>query len=115
MTSQFGQELIAPSPALALWTGTAATKPLLWVPHNVRYNGKICCSSAGAQVPSPLFVRVPQYSAMAAADAGAARLFAAARGKFPEILDVQNGGPRPVTLGKLPSMTVASETFDVTV
>ena len=77
MTSQFGQELIAPSPALALWTGTAATKPLLWVPHNVRYNGKICCSSAGAQVPSPLFVGVIWASAMAAVVDDTARFFAA--------------------------------------
>ena len=81
----------------------------------MRSNGALFFSFAGAWVPSPLFVGVPQASKMAADVAGAARLFAAAQGNFPEILDVQNGGPCPVTPGEAPSTTVAPDTLVVTV
>ena len=46
---------------------------------------------------------------------GAKFLFAAARGNLLEILTVENCVPRLVEPGEAPSMTVAQETFGVTV
>ena len=71
--------------------------------------------SAGARVTSPSPVGRHNPFAMAEDAAGAAFLFAADRGHLPEILDVENGGPRPVKPGEAPSTAVAPETFSVTV
>ena len=115
MEDQFGQAPLASSPAPALWNGAADAKLLFQAPRNVCPDGPLRCSSKGARVPSPLFVGVCRASAMAAAVTGAARLFAAAWGNFPDILDVQNGGSCLATLVEAPSMTVVPDTFGVTV
>ena len=52
---------------------------------------------------------------MAEDAAGAATLFAAARGNLPKIVTVENGRLRPVEPGKARSTTVAPDTFSVTV
>ena len=78
MVAQFGQAPLTSLPALALVTGAAAARPLLWAPCNVRSDRMLHRSSVGARVPSPPFVGILCSSAMADDTAGAERLFAAA-------------------------------------
>ena len=114
MAAQSWRVPLASPLAPALRTGAAAAKPLSWSPHSAHLDGLLCPSSWGAWVPFPLFFWVSWDSAMAAAITGAARLFVASRGNFTNILDY-NGGPCPVTPGKVPSTAVAPETFGVMV
>ena len=91
------------------------TRPLLWAPYNVRSDGVLSLSSAGAQVPSASSVECRSPSAMVEDTAGAVFLFATARGNLLDILTVENGIPRPVKPGEALSTPVAPDTFDVTV
>ena len=95
MADQFGRAPLASPPELALGTGASATIPLLRAPRNVRSNRKLSRSSVGARVLSLSFVGILCSSAMADDTAGAARLFAAARGYLLEILDVRKWRPLP--------------------
>ena len=107
--------LLASLLALALVTGAALARPLLQAPCNVRLDGTLRRSSAGARVPSPSSVGRWSYFTMAEDVAGASLLFAATWDHLPDILVVENVSPRPVKPGKAPSTTVAPETFGVTV
>ena len=78
MAAHFGRVPFASPSALSFVTGAAATRPLLWVPQNVRSDRTLRHSSVGAQVTSPSFVGIMFSSTMMDDTAGAARLFAAA-------------------------------------
>ena len=100
MSAQFGRAPLTSPPAPDFGTGPASARPLLQAPHNVRLNGTLICSLAGAQFPSLSSVRRRSPFVMAEYAAGDAFLFSAAWGHLLEIFDVKNGGPRPVEPGK---------------
>ena len=78
MVDLFGRAPIASPPAPSLRTSAAAARPILRAPHNMRSNGTLRRSSAGARFPFPFFVGILCSSAMADDTAGTALLFAAA-------------------------------------
>ena len=100
MASQFRRAPLVSPPVPALGTGTTAARPLLRAPRNMRSDGTLRRSSAGARVPSLSFVGILCSSAMVDDSAGAARLFTAARGNLPEILDVRKWRPPPIETGQ---------------
>ena len=95
MAAQFGRAPLTSLPTMALVTGAAVARPLLQLPRNVRSNRTLRLSSVGARVQYPSFVGIMCSSSMADNTAGAARIFAAAQGNLPEILDVQKWHPPP--------------------
>ena len=113
MASQFGRAPLASPPFTDLVNGAALTRLLLQAPRNVRLDGTLSRSLAGARVPSSVRRRAP--FAMGEDVAGTAFPFAAARGHLPDILVVENGGPRLVEPDEAPSTTVAPETVVITV
>ena len=113
MAAQFGRAPLTFPSAPDLGNGAALTRPLLQAPRNVRLDGTLSRSLAGARVPSSVRRQAP--FAMGEDVAGTAFPFAAARGHLPEISVVENDGPHMVEQGEAPSMTVAPETFRVTV
>ena len=115
MSNQFGRAPFATPLVPDFSNGAAAAKTLLQDPHNVRSDGALRRSLLGSWFPPPSSVGRRYFLAMAEDAAGATLLFAAAWGNLPEILTVENGGPRPVEPGKAPSTTLAPETFSVTV
>ena len=114
MAAQFGRAPLASLPAPALGTSAASARPLLQAPHNVRLDGMLRRFFEGTQVPYPSSVGRRYPFTMAEDVAGAVLFFVAAQGLL-EIMIVENGGPYPVEPGEALSMTVAPETFGVTV
>ena len=103
MASQFRRVPLASPLAPALGTGVAAARPLLRAPRNMRSDGTLRRSSAGARVPSLSFVGILCSSTMSDNADGTALLFSVARGNLLEILD------------EALSTMVATETLGVTV
>ena len=115
MADQFGQAPLVSPLAQYFKTCAVATRPLLRAPHNLGLVRTLHHSLAGARVLSLSSVRHQSPFVMAEDAAGAALIFAATWGNLLEILTVENCVPRLVEPGEAPSMTVAQETFGVTV
>ena len=81
--AQFGRALITSPPAPAFETGAAVARPLLGAPRNVRSDGTLRRSSAGARVPYPSFVGILVYLTIATDATGAARLLAFTQDNIP--------------------------------
>ena len=115
MAAQFGRAPLTFPPAPDLGNGAALTRPLLQAPRNVRLDGTLSRSLSGARVTSPYSVGRWAPFAMAEDVSGTAFIFVASWGHLPDILVVENGGPRLVEPDEAPSTTVALETVVVTV
>ena len=115
MAAKFEQALLASPPAPAFKTGSASARTLPLAPPNVRLENMLSRSLSGSRVPSPSSIRRRVPFVMVIDASGAKFFFPAAWGHLPEILGVENVGPRPVKPGEVPSTTVALETFGVTV
>ena len=115
MAAHLGRAPLASPPAPALGAGAAVARILLLVPHNMRSDGVLHHSSAGARFTSASSVGCQSPFAMAEDADDAVFLFAAARGNLSDILTVENGGPRLVEPEEDQSTTVAQDTFSVTV
>ena len=89
-------------PAPSFGTGTASARPLLRAPHNLRLDGMLSRSLSGARVTSPYSVGRWAPFAMAEDVSGTAFIFVASWGHLPDILDVENGGPRLVEPDEAP-------------
>ena len=73
----------------------AAARPLLRAPYNMRLDGTLRRSLAGAWVLSPYFVGILISLAISDDAAGTTRLFAAKRGNLPDIFAVEKRRPPP--------------------
>ena len=115
MAAEFGRALLASPPSPAFGTSAALARPLQQAPHNVRLDGLLSRSSAGAKLPYPSSFGRQKTFTMVEDVVGAVLLFSAAWGHLLEILVVENVGPCPVEPGKALSKTVFPETFGVTI
>ena len=115
MEAQFGRAPLASLPAPDFVTSAALARPLLQALCNVRLEGTMIRSSAGARVPSLSYGGCRAPFAMSEDVAAAALLFVAAWVHLPDILVLENGGPQPAEPGEAPPTKVSLETFGVTV
>ena len=86
MAAQLCWGPLSSTPAQAPVTSSAAAHTPLWTLRRTPLCGPLRPPSRGVFVPSPIFFGYMGGDAMAAAVAGAARLFAPARGKLLDIL-----------------------------